>query len=224
MSQATRAMLASRHAVAVGVGPTGRAPRARRPRGPRCVHQRRRGPRRDAPGRPRATSAPGPDCRRLSCEPPARGSDRLPSRRLARPAASPARRAPSPSPRRTRAEDQAFEQRVAGQSIGAVNAACRPLRRPRTGPAMPVRPCKIGVDAAAQIVRRGAHRQPIARKVEPGPRAGLRDAGKALAHPRRIQVRQRQVHRTAGPLGLAHHRRGHDVARRQIAPADRTAS
>ncbi len=78
---------------------------------------------------------------------------------------------------------------------------------------------QVGVDAAAQIVGRGTHRQPIARKVEPGPRAGLRDAGKSMCRPVRIEVRERQVHGAAGAFGLAHHRGGHHIARREIAPA-----
>lgn len=119
---------------------------------------------------------------------------------------------------RSGAQDQPLEQRVAGEAIGAVHARAGDLasrKQARDAGA----PGKVGVHAAAQVVGRGTHRQPVAAKVESCTRARLSDAGKAVCRPARIQVRQRQVHRTAGAFGLAHHRRGNDVARCKIAPA-----
>ena len=80
-------------------------------------------------------------------------------------------------------------------------------------------PGEVGVDAAAHVVRRRADRQQVARRSRARPAAGVGDAGKTRAHPRRVQVRQRQIDRAPGAFGLAHHRGGDDVARREIAAA-----
>ena len=88
-------------------------------------------------------------------------------------------------------EHQPFEQRVAGKAVRAVYPGAGHFagrEQARDGRAAG----KVGIDAAAQVVRRGAHRQRIAGKGEPGARAGFSDAGETPGRPRRIEVRQGQ--------------------------------
>ena len=103
--------------------------------------------------------------------------------------------------RGARAEDQAFEQRVRSQPVGAVDAGAggfaRGIEAAQAGAAG-----EVGADAAHQVVRRRAHGNQIARQVEAVLRQKCADAGKALV---KIEARAR---------GACRDRRAACVARR----------
>src|SRR4029077_13952767 len=78
-----------------------------------------------------------------------------------------------------RAEDQAFEKRIAGQAIGAVDAGCGGFSRSiqaGQGSAAP----EIGFHAAHRVVRGGADRRDVTREVDAVAHAGSVDARETL--------------------------------------------
>ena len=85
------------------------------------------------------------------------------------------------------AEDEPFEQRVAREAVRAVDAGARDLacgEQPGNGGAAR----KVGVHAAAHVMRRRADGQRIAGEVEPGLAARFGDSRKTPAHPFRVQM------------------------------------
>ena len=75
--------------------------------------------------------------------------------------------------RRARTEHEPFEQRIAGQTIGAVDAGAGGFaggKQARDRRA----PIEIGLDATHHVVRSRAHRNPVRRQIEPGLSARLR--------------------------------------------------
>ena len=91
-----------------------------------------------------------------------------------------------------RSEDQALEQGIGRQAIGAVNAgassfACG-VKTAEAGAA-----AEIGADAAHEIVRRGANGDEVAAEVETVVREKSADAGKAsgeidVAHVTHVEI------------------------------------
>ncbi len=76
---------------------------------------------------------------------------------------------------------------------------------------------EIRFHAAHDVVRGGAHRNGIAREIEAGSRACLRDGREAPPDEVGIQMRQRQVDGRSGAIRLADDRSRDEVARREIA-------
>ena len=112
---------------------------------------------------------------------------------------------------RARTEHEPFEQRIAREAVRAVHAGARRFSRgeqPRDRrPAVEVRD-----DASHDVMRGGTDRNSIGREIEAGLPARRRDQRKALAHERRMQMRERQIHRLSRALSLAR-----DTARDPIA-------
>ena len=90
-------------------------------------------------------------------------------------------------------------------------------------PGSDVRPSRSVGDAAHQVVGGGSDRQPVGGQVEPDAPAERRQQRKPRPHLRGRQVREREIHRPPGPLGFAHDRARHAIARRQIAGRLRSA-
>ena len=157
--------------------------RRRPPRGHAASHRasspHRPGRATRGPGRPAATSVPAP--RR---SPTASPGGRAASRRAA-PVVVEGRGTSRLGHRRGRAgaEDEALEQRVAGQPVGAVDAGARHLAG--GGQARHRAPSpQVGGDAAHGVVRRGRHRNPVAGQVEAALAAGGGDGREARRGPR----------------------------------------
>ena len=118
--------------------------------------------------------------------------------------------------RRAGPEDQPFEQRVARQAVGAVDAGAGGFaggEQSGNGGAAPV----VGVDAAHQIVSGGADGNRIGRQIEPDLAAHRGDSREPFVNARAIQMGERQKHGTARLLRLPHDAARDDIARRQIA-------
>ena len=106
-----------------------------------------------------------------------------------------------------------FEQAVAGEPVGAVQAGAAHLphgiQATQTGGAI-----HIGADAAALIVGGGHHRDAVLRHIDPGIQQGLVDVGESLAEELPRLAGDVQIDAgVAGLLDLAVDRPGHDIAR-----------
>ncbi len=113
------------------------------------------------------------------------------------------------------AEDEAFEQRVAGQSVGAVHArACDLAGGEQSGNRRSS--VEIGLHPAHDVMRCGTHWNPIAREVEAGPPAHFRDQREPLMNKVSIQSFQRQVHRLIRAPTFTDDRSRNPVARCEI--------
>ncbi len=114
-----------------------------------------------------------------------------------------------------RSPNQAFEQRRAGQAIGAVQPGAGHFAR-RAQPVHRGSAAIVGGNAAAAIVRRGNHRDGLAREVDAALDAHRVDSGKTLAKLVGGLVSDVQVNARLARFqhGLVNGARG-DVARRQ---------
>ncbi len=167
-------------------------------------------------GRPIATSSRG--CRRCpACArwgPPTR---RAPAATRDRAVGSAARRRLGHRRPGPRTEDQAFEQRVAGQAVGAVNARASGLARGKQARQRGAPPL-VGVDAAHHVVRGRADRNGIAWRCRSRPGAHIA----AIVGKRRrtcAASRWASVRNTCPPVSSVSRTMlaRHDVTRRKIA-------
>ena len=113
----------------------------------------------------------------------------------------------------SRAKDQSFEQRVAGQSVGTMNTGARHLTRgeqARNGRTS----IQIGPHSSHDVVRRGTDGNAIARKIQPRASARLGNEREPRVDEVGIELRQRQVHRLARSTALADDRPRDAIARR----------
>ena len=93
-----------------------------------------------------------------------------------------------------------FQQRVAGQAVGAVQAgAGRLAAGPQPVDAM-LRPARVHGDAAHVVMRRRAHRNRLRRRVDAGRAAGGGDGGEAARRNRR-RAPARASRKTRWPAG-----------------------
>ena len=152
-----------------------------------------------AAGRQRATSGRAPrrpTGRRRSASPAATPRDTSTagkgSRRVAVAVIASAARAPNTSP----SSSELLASRLA--PCTPVQATSPAANRPGDRRAA----VEVGFDAAHDVVRRRAHRNAIAREIEAGVRARLRDGRKAAPDELRVEMRHRQVDRRAGALAL----------------------
>ncbi len=117
-----------------------------------------------------------------------------------------------------RAIHQAFEQRVAGQPVGAVHSGTGGLARGvESGQAGA--PVQIRAHAAHGVMRRRPHRDQVGADVDVVLQAGGVDAREARCQVVGIEMRQVEVHHRVGQvrdLELVGDGAGHHVARRQF--------
>ena len=78
-------------------------------------------------------------------------------------------------------------------------------------------PVEVGLDAAHDVVRRRTDRDRVAREIEAGGAARIRNQRKAIVHERRVERRQRQVDRRAGAPGFLLDGAGDAIPRREVA-------
>ena len=117
------------------------------------------------------------------------------------------------------AEDQAFEQRVGGQAVGAVDAGAGGLsggvEAGQSGAAE-----EVGADAAHQVMRGGADGDEVAAEVERVARQDGADAGKAVVQIDALDVAHVEMDDTGFSGGRAHalagDGAGHHVAGSQL--------
>ena len=114
-------------------------------------------------------------------------------------------------------EDEPLEERIGGESIGAVQARAGSLADGEE-PGQRGLAVEVGAHAAADVVRRGHHRDGLLRHVDPEGEARLVDVREVLDEeplPEVPHVEEGAV--VAAPLELAVDAAGHHVARRQLA-------
>ena len=108
---------------------------------------------------------------------------------------SASRGAPTIAAPGARAEHQALEQRIAGETIRAVHARARDLAgREQAGHRRAA--VEIGLDASHQVVRGRPDRKQVAREIEPGFQARRGDHRKAPVHLVGVEMPQAQEDRT----------------------------
>src|SRR5581483_2616470 len=114
------------------------------------------------------------------------------------------------------AVDEALEQAVRGEAVGAVQAAGGDLAG---GPQAGQGGASVQVhdDAADHVVGAGAHGDQVARDVQAEAAADLVDAGEAATYQLGVEVAQVEVDvGVLGTLHLSDDGLGDDVARRQL--------
>ena len=119
-----------------------------------------------------------------------------------------------------RAEDESFEQRIAGQAIRAMHArAGHFTRRKQPWDGRP--PIEIREHAAHDVVRGGPDRDRVSRQVEAGAAAGLGNQRKTFVHVGRVEQLEREKDRPARALLFTGNRPRDPVPSRGCACADR---
>ena len=116
---------------------------------------------------------------------------------------------------RTRPEDEALEQRVAREPVGAVDAVHATSRRKEPGQRCPA--VQVCVHAAHHVVGRRTDRDGVACRSQAGLCARLGDRREALLHEHRIEMGQRQVDGRSGALGLMDDSARDEIPRCQVA-------
>jgi hypothetical protein len=113
-------------------------------------------------------------------------------------------------------EDQALEQRVRGEAVGAVEPGERALAdRPQPGDAGA--PVEIGADPAAHVMGGGHHRNGVGGDIDAEAQALRVNGGEMLAHEARRAVGDVEQHVLGpGAFHLEIDRPGDDIARGQV--------
>jgi hypothetical protein len=116
----------------------------------------------------------------------------------------------------TSSKHEAFEQRITGETVGAVDAGagnlsgCKQSRQRSPAPF-------VGFDTTHHVVRRWANRNRIASEIETETTASFRNRRKPPMHVRGIQMCQREEHGAASSFDFTGDVTCDDVPRRQVA-------